>query len=266
MSDPFHSSRYCIDHADRRILELIRTSNAFIQTHPCKANVETDHKTSEQVLKIKLIKLMPIEIPGIVFDVLNNLRSALDHAGLATAKANGTKGRNAHFPFGKTRSEVLGRIKGNGRSRDIPADIFAIMVKAKPYRRGNRYLWALNDMCNANKHELIIPFAMGSPMVAFSFKGNSPRFSRRKKWDRLKNEREIARFDLGTKFRDHYSLATTIVFDKINVVEFKSVITVLERMLREVRKAFHSVEVEATKGGLFKRVRHYDKKVIPSKL
>jgi len=34
------------------------------------------------------------------------------------------------------------------------------MISFKPYKEGIDLLWALNELCNSQKHEIIIPFAL----------------------------------------------------------------------------------------------------------
>ena len=110
----------------------------FNKTNPCTQVIERDPNTAEFVHKIKLVKPLPVALSGIVFDVVVNLRSALDQAGFAVAVAAGTNGRAAHFPFGKTLAEVRSRAKEG--SKNIPKEIFDVMVSAKPYKGGNDLL------------------------------------------------------------------------------------------------------------------------------
>ncbi len=255
MKEPLFSSRYCIDRAEQRLTELKGTVNAFIKSRPCKSVSERDPHTREHVLKIKLVKSMPIEIPGIVFDMLNNLRAALDHAGFAAAIANGTTGDNAHFPFGDSLNEILGRRKkGKGTSIDIPDEIFQVMLASKPYRGGNDHLWALNKLCNSNKHEIIVPFAMGGIMAAYTIsRGSAPTLSPQK-WDREKQEREIARSNATSKFRGHRQVQAYVVFDEFNaagdIISFNSILPILGQMLEEVSTVVFDVQIEASRIGL----------------
>jgi hypothetical protein len=255
MKEPLFSSHYCVNHAERRLTELIGIVNTFIESSPCETVNELDTNTGENVLKIKLVKPMPIEIPGIVFDILSCLRAALDHAGYACAIAGGKTGYDALFPFGDCLSEIVGkRNVGKGRSIDIPDQIFQVMLGCKPYRGGNDHLWAMNKLCNANKHELVIPFAMGAVTISFTVsRGKGPTFSAGN-WDREKNEREIARSCFGSEFQDHCQASTYVVFDKFDttgdLISFQSIVPVLERMLETVRDTIFAIQNEASRIGL----------------
>lgn len=251
--NPLYSSVYCVSHAKRRLNELIGIVDDFVNTNPCKSVIEHDANTSEHVLKIKLIKPMPSEIPGIVFDALNNLRSALDHAGFAVSRASGSRGKHSHFPFGDCLNEVIARSKGKGRSRDIPESIFNIMVNCEPYLGGNNALWALNKLCNRNKHEIIIPFVTMSPILTWVVSHNLDpiRWSKRR-WDRTKNEMEVARTSFDAKFQDNIELSAQVVFDEVEVVGFRPIDNVLNEMLEAVCSALSAISGEAYKVGLFK--------------
>src|ERR1700720_3862881 len=135
MADPLHDSRYSVEHAKRRIRELEGEITVFNKTNPCARVLERDPNTTEYVHKINLVKPLPVALSGIAFDVVTNLRSALDQAGFAIAVAAGKKGKDAHFPFGDALAEVQSR--AGRRSKDIPKKIFDVMVSAKPHKGGN---------------------------------------------------------------------------------------------------------------------------------
>lgn len=252
MTDHLSSSKYCLGHAKRRIDELIRTIDAFVKTNPCKSIIEHDADTGEGILKVKLVKPMPAEIPGFVFDAINNLRAALDHAGFATSIAAGHPGDHAHFPFGDTRSEIIGR-QHTGRSRELHEEIFKIMVDCQPYRGGDDILWALNKLCNRNKHEIVIPYAIGEGLLAFSISRTlNPVKWGNKRWDRTKNEKEVARIASGAQFQDHVNLISSVIFDEFPVIGLRPVDNVLREMFTSVGHALQVIEARANDIGLFK--------------
>ena len=259
MKDPFHSSKGLVNHAERRISELKGIIDAFIKTKPCELVAELNRKSTQKIVKIKLLKQPPGTIPGIVFDVLNALRSSLDHAGYASAIANGKNGSRAHFPFGDTIKGIRRSSRGvsrNGKERScnqIPKTIFNIMLKAKPYKRGNWHLWALNKFCNSNKHELVTPLAVGAGQTSFSARGGTQkvRLYRNPTWNRLKNERKFARIDPVAELGRHYNITARVVFDEVPL-EYYGVIPTLERMAGIVKEIIFRIETEAFRVGLFK--------------
>jgi hypothetical protein len=250
MADPLHDSRYSVEHAKRRIRELEGEITVFNKTNPCARVLERDPNTAEYVHKIKLVKHLPVALSGIAFDAVTNLRSALDQAGFAVAVAAGKKGKDAHFPFGDTLAEVQSRA---GRaSKDIPKEIFDAMVAAKPHKGGNDLLWALNKLCNTNKHEIIIPMGMdsgGFVMARGPMKGplkiSAPR------WDSAKNEMEYLRTGPTTVADINYQFTCYVAIGKIEIMEGQAALTVLNAMAGEVERVLMAIEAEARRVGLF---------------
>ena len=256
MTDPLHSSRYSVEHAKRRIRELELEINAFFNTSPFTKVIELEKNGSEEVHKIKFVKPMPVALSGIAFDAVNNLRSALDQAGFAVALAAGKNGKNAHFPFGDNLTEVRGRIRR--RSKDIPIEIFDVMAAFKPYKGGNDLLWALNKLCNTNKHEIVVPVATVSAGVhgkSVSYRpvttGGTITFQPLI-WDSVKDEMEFARLTLGGKLEGEFQFSFFIAIGKIEIVEGNPVLDVINAIAGEVERILMAIEGEARRIGLFK--------------
>jgi hypothetical protein len=151
---------------------------------------------------------MPVRLPGIAFDIVSGLRSALDLAGYSAAiaggksEASGTRIR-AGFPFRDFLSEIEGA--RTGESKDIPKEIFDVMVSFKPYKGGNDLLWALNKLTNTEKHRIVVPanVATGATSIRhFEVTGDSVLNEARFGvgfWDSGKNELIWARMKRGGK-------------------------------------------------------------------
>jgi hypothetical protein len=250
VDDPFQSSKYSIEHAKRRIRELESEIVAFSKTNPCAMVVEHDAKTAEDVHKVKLVKPVPAALSGIAFDTVNNLRSALDQAGFAVAVAGGKRGKNAHFPFGLTLIEVENRKKG--RSKDIPKEIFDVMVSAKPYKGGNHLLWAVNKLSNTNKHEVIIPMAMASGNVT-RFTGTvikGPFQIKAPRWDWAKNEMEVMRSGHGGEHNMKFQVAFFVAIGNVDVLGCQPAVGILNAASSEVERVLMTIEAEARRIGL----------------
>jgi hypothetical protein len=251
MTDPFHSSKYSLQHAERRLIEFEREMNAFRKLDPCKYVIDIDPDTLENIHKVKLVEIIPNIFPGCGFDIVSNLRSALDQAGYAVATANGrTKGRDAHFPFGLNTNEVNSR--ANGPAKDIPKEIFDVMVKSAPYKGGNDYLWCLNELCNTNKHETIMIMAMGT----FGWnigraEVNGPFSMAGPVWDHTKNEMEFARTGHGKKFNGEFQFSFFVAIGNIDVIVGQPATRVLNNMLNIVNRILMAIEGEASRIGLF---------------
>lgn len=171
MTDPLDSARSCIEHAQKRINELAADIHAYESSKPYEEVWEIDEASGDRLHKVVVRKLPPRALGHIAFDAMSNLRAALDQAGYAVAYAAnpGPSRKYGNFPFGDSQSEVQSR-RMSGNSRDIPEQIFDVIVGYQPFKDGNYELWALNKLCNSNKHQtMVFPFI--KPMSATILRG-----------------------------------------------------------------------------------------------
>lgn len=105
------------------------------------------------------LKEIPVEIPLICGDVLQNLRSALDHlAGQLAISAGKTIGKNSAFPIfenvAKYRSGAAQKVERmRPEARKAIADL-------EPYGGGKgEALWHLHQLNNIDKHRVILTAA-----------------------------------------------------------------------------------------------------------
>lgn len=112
--------------------------------------------TDRKAVGMRLEGEFPLSLSGYAFDVVSNLRAALDHVGYASAVALGANNpRNTAFPFADTKKELLKDRRLQKKREDIPPRIQRVILAFKPWRRGNQYLWGLNKLRNEKLHKLI---------------------------------------------------------------------------------------------------------------
>lgn len=252
MSDPFHSSKYSIEHAKRRLRELEGEISVFFKTDPYARVIEFNTDRVEDAHKVKLVKPMPVGLPGIAFDVVSSLRSALDQVGYAVAVAAGNSGRDAHFPFGPTFADVESR--RTRRSKDIHKDIFDLMVSFKPYKGGDDLLWALNQLCNSHKHEIVTPVAMstGSTMLNHANFQGLIALEIPPRWDRAKNEMILVRVRHGTRVDYDFQIQMFIAMAEVDVVDGQPADAVLNTLVGKVEGIILTIEAESRRIGIIK--------------
>ena len=242
----FHSSWYSIEHAKRHIRNLETEVSIFFSTNPYSFVTESNADGTEDIHKIKLTKPMPAGLSGITFDAINNLRSSLDQAGYAVAVATGRSGKNAHFPFGDTAADVNACEKR--RSKHLPKQIFDLMVSFKPYRGGNDLLWAMNKLCNSQKHELIIPVATytgNMDLLIGRIETGSKPFTFPPRWNSAKNEMVIAQVPYGSECKFDFQYQVFIAFNDVECILGQPVIPILNKMLGIVDGIVMALEAEA---------------------
>ncbi|MGI8545698.1 MAG: hypothetical protein ACR2MD_19755 [Aridibacter sp.] len=139
MSDIFHSSKYCIERAKHHLSDFERQIAEFFKTNPYCLVVETNPNTSEKIQKVKLVKPLPVALPGIASDLVNNLRSTLDQAVFAILKT-----KNAFFPIAPTLADFQNSVKG--RCGGLPPEIANLISGFKPYKGGNNLTIVIGNL------------------------------------------------------------------------------------------------------------------------
>lgn len=158
-SEKLGSAHRSLRNARNHFVTLETECEHYLKSEPLKHLIEVGKNPAHEVHKVIIKTPIPEIIEQAAFDLANNLRSALDQACYAIAKLSGTDGTKSHFPFGKTLDDVLKKKKGGGGSKNIPDEVFSLILEVKPYEVGNLILWELNNICNKGKHEIITPIA-----------------------------------------------------------------------------------------------------------
>src|SRR5579862_7995964 len=100
MADLFDSARLTFARAQHHITDFKSAITQFIGEKPQTYFVDTDSQPGKHVHKVTFTRDMPQMLPCILFDAVNNLRSVLDQAGAAAARASGKASPKAtSFPF-----------------------------------------------------------------------------------------------------------------------------------------------------------------------
>jgi len=135
MKDPLESSRRMIAQARKHILDLDKQIKIFNEAVPETVTAEADPQIEhKQPYHIKFAKVVPSSLAETVSDIAGNLRAALDQAGYAVAVASGKAvPKYCAFPFAGSATEFENAL--NGRAKDLPQQIRALLRAFKPYMR-----------------------------------------------------------------------------------------------------------------------------------
>lgn len=157
-TDFFSESQADLAYARERLKELFGEMGRLFADKPWSIFSEIDRDTGEKHHKVRLNKPLPRKCPNVAFEIISHCRAILDRIGYTMALASGVAHpTQAHFPFGQDINDVLKKNGPNGKSSDIPKDIFLCMASFQPYPGGNDLLVAINKACNAAKHTLLSP-------------------------------------------------------------------------------------------------------------
>jgi hypothetical protein len=257
MADIFKSPKGMLSRAKRHLADLEVQINTFARDKPWTIVIEKDADGATNVVKIKFTERLSDQLPHIVFDCINNLRSALDQAAFAIGSKHigHSAPKAAKFPFGPTEADMLNNAAGG--CKDLPAEIRTLFEGFKPYKGGNNALWAMNELCNAPKHKIIYPVVIGGAGVGlggnFAVGAGGLQLGMQR-WDSEKNEMEFARFPDGAiQGNPNFNVAFTVALDDVDeVIRGQHPIKVLRAMTGEVERILVATERECRRIGLIK--------------
>lgn len=255
VAEPFESSRRKLARSKKHITDLDWQVMAFLNGNPYAEVREPDpQRPNHIVFKIKLVRPLPSGLDEIVGDAVNNMRSALDHAGYEIAVASGrTDPQHAYFPiFGSAANFDK---SARSRCKDVPDEIFAFFRALKPYKGGNDLLWALNRIAVGDKHRVITAMGSGGLRTAVHIASTDGYFEVPEcpVWDPDKHEIKIATFGPGASntpsFNYEFDFFAFIAFDKVEVIGGEPVVPVLNKMASIVDGIILGIEAEAKRLG-----------------
>jgi len=192
MSEKFIHARALVKRAKLHEGKLKKSLIDFKKSYTPRGFIDEESQPGVRLYKIN-IKEIPVEISCIVFDIINELRSALDHAVYRAVQiiTSTENPENTKFPFGKTRKEAAGRFKKEVKS--IPDDFKDFLLAFKPYESGNKPLWGLNNIRNTKIHRLLRGTAYARDGFVIRGNGQTGTLSFVSEWDAANNELTVAR-------------------------------------------------------------------------
>jgi hypothetical protein len=147
------------ERAKEHIRDLKTEIGAFFSKNPYKIGAKRNSQTRKPIYYVTDVAEIPERISAIVGDVLQNLRSALDHLAYALFMIGpggraGAHGNWVYFPIcddaSKYATESPRKIKGLGQ------DAIDSINATKPYKGGNDTIWLLHKLNNIDKHRFVI--------------------------------------------------------------------------------------------------------------
>jgi len=163
MSDRLEGVKAKVGRAKLHFAELNAALGAFFGTNPYVVGTKHDPQTRRLIYYLVSVRAVPSEISVIAGEVLQSLRSALDHlAYQLVLVGTGRSGpfTNVYFPIfdsvAKYKTGKLGQIKG------MRQDAINAIDAIKPYKGGNDTLWRLHRLNIVDKHRLLV--TVGSRM------------------------------------------------------------------------------------------------------
>jgi hypothetical protein len=146
-----------IERAKRHMEELESVMRVFFDSKPYRFSGKPDTRRRCVQYTMDTAEPVPPEIPLVVGDVIQNLRSALDQVAYQLYLKGGDGHGRAYlvsFPifdsFKEYQREKLRKLPG------VSAAAVAKIDAIQPYKGGNDVLWVLNKLNNIDKHRLLL--------------------------------------------------------------------------------------------------------------
>jgi hypothetical protein len=152
--------RVKIKRAEKHLQDFETQAQAFKDAYTHVVGTETDSKTLQAQQYFAKLPISGFGVLAAAGDVVQNLRSALDHLAFQLVEAGQCRrigeraGKRIGFPIFDTAKEYKARktrkIKGARKAAIKAIDAL------KPYKSGNRFLWSLNRVNIIDKHRYLI--------------------------------------------------------------------------------------------------------------
>lgn len=197
MLSPFQSSKALVSRAQEHFNQFNELQNAYVASNIDRFYTELDEERGEILCKIK-IPSIDERLPVLVFDTVNALRSALDHAVFDSARVLGSDPdpTDTKFPFGKELADLQGELQKQ-KTRNIPLAIRPLLISFEPYKSGKNGLWQLNQLRNQKIHRILQPMALGNEGIGIksNFSGSFYLIEDCSRWDEDEGVLTFAIFD-----------------------------------------------------------------------
>jgi hypothetical protein len=146
-----------IDRAQKLKEDLEKVLVAFFASQPYKIETKTDVQSKRLIYFVTKADEIPEEIALITGDIIQNLRSALDHLAyklFTVGSGNGTSGRHIYFPIAEDFTEYE-RTKSK-KTEGLAQQAKDVIDTIKPFRGGNDDLWKIHKLNIIDKHRLLV--------------------------------------------------------------------------------------------------------------
>lgn len=153
--------------ADDHIGHLNREIRNFLNTGPYIINSKKDPQTREYIFTFMGAEPFPRCVPGLVGDILFNLRSALDHLAWQLVRANRERpGIGTYFPIVESLSTKKGTAQFARMVKGMRQETIEAIKRLKPCKGGNEKLWLLHELNRIDKHREIL--GIGTAPVGYT--------------------------------------------------------------------------------------------------
>jgi hypothetical protein len=245
--EPFADSRLRLQWAKEGFGDHERCTRIYFKRTACTPFIELDPDGIREHHKLRLGKPFPSSPTRHTIHVIEDLRAALDLTAIAVARLAKLLVDEVHFPFCKTAADFKSRI--GSCCKGFPEQITGLFASFEPYGRTDNLLFAVNELCTASKHRVVVPVASAAgvnlPYIE-SIGGSGPIIiNAGGLFDSEKNEITYATTKRGLHLKYHAEFALGIAFGDVGPLEGYLVLPNLDGMIRVVAMIVDGTEAES---------------------
>jgi hypothetical protein len=157
-TDPLIGIREKIKRAKKHVVDLKVELTAFKNAAPYAVGIENDPQTGELVYNVTKATPVPVCIPILAGDAIQNLRCALDHLAyqLVCAPNGGIapNPKHTYFPILKGKRD---KAACAGQMPGATDAVLQAILAMEPYEGGKGHeFWILERLNNTDKHRLLL--------------------------------------------------------------------------------------------------------------
>ena len=149
-----------LDRAKDHQRDLEAEVRGYIDKKPYAVQTKRDPNTRRLIYFVACAREVPPKISAIAGDVLQNLRSTLDHLAFELFKRGGGTGDGKHVYFPIFDDAAAYQSGSTGKTAGMKQDAINAIHATKPYKGGNDLLWKLHRLNIVDKHRSL--FTVGA--------------------------------------------------------------------------------------------------------
>ena len=248
----FSDSRLRIQWAKESLADFVRCANIYFKRTPREFSVEPDPSGTYEWHKFRFLKPIPSTLTKLTVHAVEDLRAALDLAACDVARLVNLPADKVHFPFSTSESGLKSRI--DSACKGFPQEIKRLFASYEPYPTGSALLFAINELCNASKHQIIMPVvSVIGTELPYIESSDTEHALPIKLYSSGEEEIIYAIAERGLKWKYHANFSCRICFGKIGAIEGRDVAENIDGMTRAVDTIVYEVESESRKIGILSK-------------
>jgi len=150
-----------ITRAKQHIQDFQLAARAFADSNPFEVRFKEDANRGERIFYLAKVDPVPEHLAAIAADVIQNLRSPLDHIAyqlVLAARGCAKPDWDVYYPIAPSAARYPATRKG--AIKGVRQEVIDAIDATEPYEGGKgEILWQLNELNKPDKHELLIAAA-----------------------------------------------------------------------------------------------------------